>query len=324
MTPNLFIHAPSVDGDTNAVIKAQILDHLPNRVTSMAQADVVIVPIFFRPHFAFDQRLYDIPNKRVVILDFIEFGWDSGDKENRLGLGALKETTFLNTEGYAQFDQWIADRPPDLIFKRELFEKHRTEKLIPIEFLCTVPKGLTATREQFEARRFEVFYAWGLSNPMRQQLHGDIFLGAHDNGYNIVDSFDSAEHLEKRNWMSCYFPWHSRVPLAEILKWQGESKISVSLHGAGRKSFRDAESCINAVMARPADGLAFSYPWTDENSVPLEVGFVYQDGFVYEDLCEAVKFPDLYERYLAGLENCDNYRTRNYIANYIMPMLSKL
>lgn len=319
MTPRIFIKAPSADGDTNAVIRAQILDHLPNCVAGIENADVVIVPIFYRPHFAFDMALLDLPaNKKVVILDFLEHGWDAGDKENRLGHNALLQFGHLATAEYAKFDMWIVDRPPDLIFQRELFEKNRTERLIPIEFLCTVPKGLTATREQFDARRFELFYAWGLSNPMRQRLHGDIFTGAHDNGYNIVDSLDSAEHLEKRNWLTYYTPWHSRVPLAEILKWQGEAKISVSLHGAGKKSFRDAESPINSVMARPNDGLAWSYPWTVENSVPLE------RGFIYEDLCNAVNLGDLYERYLAGLENCDKYRTRNYIANYIVPNLERI
>lgn len=313
--PRIHVLSSDASGNSDAIISRQILDFLPNK-TSLAQADVVVTACVFMNDYKFNHALYDVKCP-VVVLDFLEMGWDWGDKDNLLGHGILKDCHHLNTPEYAKLDEWVKQRKPRLTLKRELFKRDVAENMKPINWLCTIPAKAQQTAEQYNARPFEIFSCWGLSHPSRQKLHGEIFLNAHRCGYNVIDSWNE-QHLEKRNWVSIHSPWYARRSLEEVVRWHRRAKISVSLFGAGCRSFRDSEAPADCIMARPVDAMAWPFDWDTSNSIQL------QSGNEFEGLLAATQRSDLHSVYTESLRTIDRYRPQRFMDEYLMPIFSAL
>lgn len=312
----LFVQTPDAGGQIDGTTIQSLLRQLPT-VDNINSADAVIIPISYFGNYKFNDALLQI-KKKIVVIDYIEHGWDFDFiKPNILGCDIHKSCGHLNNEEYAKLDQWAKANPPTLTFKRELARKDLSDHYKPIEFLCYWPSQRIVSREEFDNRPIEVFNYWGLSNPIRPRVHGEIFIHAHNNGYNFVDGWDQ-KLLDKRNWVTLHAPHYLRVKMSQIMEWVKRSKICLSMPGAGIKCFRHAE-LSSSIMALPYDELAWSHDWNHgENCVRLK------EGEEIETLLLWLKSERLYEIYLKAQETFDRYRPERYAREYIIPNIERV
>lgn len=317
-SPKCYILSPDSAGKIDGTVTTQLLDFLPNKVSTESAADVVIVVLAYMPDFHFNFQLLDI-KKPVVLFNYLEFGWSWNRADsNLLGAGNLTKCGHLNNEEWATLDNWVRYQPPRLEFQRELFQRDVTPARLPVEWLCYLPASPAQDKESFDARPFDVLNVWGLSNPVRPRLHGNIFIGSQQYGYNVIDAWGMDQSVQGRTWVTIFTPWQSRQHINELMRWQRRAKLSVSLPGCGWKCFRHSESIVDCVMALPYDpGLAWTYPFEHGvNCIRLN-----PDNML-ADLDTATKRTDLHEIYLRGLETADKYRSERYVAEYILPKIA--
>lgn len=316
MTPTFYVQSFDAQWDVNPTVGETILRNLPT-TNAMGRANAVIVVVCYKANYRFSPQLLAI-KKPILLMDFCEYGWDAGYKNNVLGTGMTRQFGHIADDEWARLDEWVHGNPPLLHFKRELFEPGKQPNLLPIEFPCVVPASPIQSREEFRARPIEVFNCWGLSHPCRQRLHGAIFANAHENGINVMDSWPSEGRYEKRNWITIHSPHYARVPLEKVMEYNRSSKISVSLPGAGMKCFRSAEAPVGSIMALVDDKLAWSFPWVHgENCIRLTSDLLFQS------LESATHRDDLYEIYLRSQETIDRYRSRRYAQEYLLPLIEQ-
>lgn len=303
-------------GAINPVVYDTLLRFLP-LVASTAEADVVVVPVSNQDGYTFNPALLKI-RKPICVMDYTEYGWDAGDKPNVLGTGAFRDFGFLNTPEWEKLDTWACVMPAALHFKRELFQRDVNPRRMPIEFPCRIPAPPIQTKVEFEARPIEVFHYWGLSNPVRQKYHGQIFQKAHEFGIHVVDMWDQDEHFERRTWATIHAPWYNRKPIEEVMRWNFRSKLSVSLPGAGNKCFRHSESPVGSIMALTENGLSWSYPW--HHLINCFRMNIKQDSLWMEFLSPSREIS--YSIYLASQDNIDRYRSERYVREYVLPAIA--
>ncbi len=272
-------------------------------------------------NFVFNDELLGLQN--YILCNAAEMGWDYdwGRKTPIFGHSHFNHYEDLfRGEGYKELNRFVADRRPMLTLQRELLKRDASEKVLPIEY-CAWYESPIQDEPAFNARPLEVFFNWGLSNPMRPNLHGDIWKRANDLGYSVCDTYYSLqkffdEENNKRKWATINTAHYVRHPMQDVLQINGMSKISVCLWGAGRRCFRHSESPINSVMFLPEDDFAWTFNWVSGiNCIKYRIG-----DNVVEVLNEATKRKDLYEIYLSGVENCKKYLLSNYtsyLANII-------
>lgn len=312
-----------------------------NIVGSYEEADVVLVPISRFHHFRINPQIGPL-DKKWVLIDFIEYGANEWDRKNTHLFGQNKLRDFdtfndsnLSIEDWEAFDKWVEENPPLLTFKRELLAKDVSDRVKPIEYACVLPPPPPERREQFNHRPVEVFSSWGFSNETRKRVHGEIFKQSSHLGYHPVSDWSHIERATQENqrvWVSICVPHYARVPIGNVLAWNGRSKLSLSLPGAGIKCFRHIESSVNSVMVLQDDPLAWTFPWvhgencirvTKNNPTDMRViqGLEGDEEVLAMD--EALKRDDLYDIYLKGLENIDRYRTKRYAQEYLVPEIQK-
>ncbi len=302
--------------------KSQLLDRLP-QCDDTRDASAVIIPISFFPDFRFNERLYQLrPSIKIVVMDWLEDGWDyfqNGLVTHIFGQTPLPPHLKQNPE-WEKLGNWLASRGGNVLyFKRELLKPQQTDKILPIEFLCMHAAKPIQSKEEFNRRPYSVFNCFGYSHPDRLKMHARIFEAMGERGITVVtafDQFDGMPNFGQPIWCSIFSPFWKRANLGQVLLYQEHSKISISLYGAGRKSFRDAEAPHQCVMARMRDEMAWSFPWDESNSVQMN------RGAELDDLQSALA-GDLYERYVSSQANLDNYRPENYISRYIMPKIQQ-
>ena len=143
--------------------------------------------------------------------------------------------------------------------------------------------------------------------------------------------FEKAIAEYKRVWATIQVPHYARIPMEEVLKVNGKSKLSVSLPGAGIKCFRSSESPINSCMVMRDDPLCWSYAWfINQNciKIPFDYDFDVIRGAKdqwrgIETIEEALQNENLYDIYVEGVRTLEKYRLPNYISNYIEPTINK-
>lgn len=314
----LIIQSADANDNIDPTIREHLLAYLPC-VGSLTDADAVIIPISYHPNFQFNESLNKL-DRKTIVFDYLEFGWDAGDKENRLGRGIDRPWfSHLESDEWTKLDKWARENPAALTFKRELFEKDRSDSMIPCEWPCRLPVPPLQSEEEFSARPFETFHCFGYSHPSRPRLHGDMFHAMADKGINVLDSFDEyrgQSFNHDRIWISVYTPYYRRKPIEEVMEWQSRAKISVSLPGAGVKCFRHSEAPVGSIMALPSDSLAWAFPWVSgENCVRLDANnlFVCLEAWT--------KYNHLYDIYVASQENIDRYRSQRYAIEYVLPAI---
>lgn len=311
----LFVMSSDAGGDRNPIVEAGVIRHLP-QVFELQDADAVVVPICYCHDYHFNTKLESI-RKPVILIDFMEYGWDAGQKENLFGGGWLNQFGHINSDEWQKLDEWVSSLGQTLRFKRELFERDRYDWRLPIEFPCLLEIPATESFEVFASRPIEVFYNWGYSHPIRQKMHGRIFSSAIHLNAHIVDGWE--QKLERNTWVTIHTPHYQRVALHEVMRWQHRSRASISLPGAGVKCFRSSEAPVGCVPVMLEDNLAWSYPWVDgENCIR-----VYKDCHIAR-LAEIVRDTHrIYDIYVKSQETIRLYEQSRYVKDYVVKSIEE-
>lgn len=277
------------------------------------QSEIPIVVVTRLDDYVFNDDLLNLD--RYIIANYCEFDWNFPWGTTPIfGKNAEQFRDKFPGEEWGKFIEFVNSRSPILTFQRELLKKDVSKRVIPIDYPATNEIPPIETREQFENRPIEVFYNWGLSNPMRPKLQGEIWLGSNKYGYSVLDNLPNINLYLKnepgRRWLSVNTQWYSRFEMKDVLAVQGLSKLSVALFGSGRKCFRMTEASVNSVMVLPEDNFAWTFEWVDGfNCIKFQT-----DDWVGE--LNTYSTSDIYDIYKRGVETCRKYHTSNY-KNYV-------
>jgi len=295
-----------------------ILRQLPqeNRCDSLERADVIMVPITYFDWFRYNEdAMNKVRGKKWVLVDYSEFGWN-WDQETSYNWGStmLNCPKFGQNEHYQKFDQFVRENPPILTFQRELLEKDRTDKLIPIEYTSHLQEFGADTKDQFLKRPLEVSYYWGRSSEDRVRVQAEIFNLAAKKGIDVITQFNFVEPAIKDNpsskkWLAVFAPHYARLDVNEVQGIVRKSKATIVMPGCGVKTFRHGESCGDSIMVQPHNNLAWSYPWTAGQNC-LEMSHLDSFNELKEDW--------LYEIYAAAMDNARNYRIDTYLRRWVV------
>lgn len=297
------------------------------------KTDVPIVPFNFFNDYQFNPNLKALD--KWILVDMGEYGANQWTQEQTHIWGKNSELfNQSNNDECKKFDEFVASNPPLVYFKRELLKKDASENILPIDFPCFHPPRPIETKEQFEARRFSVFNAWGYSHELRRMFQGYAYINAVQKDHCIIDNLEHLEHEKddhRQKWISVFTPWYRRYDMRNILDIQGKCKLSVSLPGAGIKCFRHSEASLNSTMVMREDKLAWSYEWEhNKNCIKFSVSDDMNDlrglngaQAAIDAIEEAIRNPNLYEIYCECVRNVQNYMLSNYTTNYLQPIIDK-
>lgn len=309
-------------GAIDGILMDRLLQHLPNRVSSVPDADVTLVCISFFENYKFGEHLRQLEGKRWALLDTCE--WYGGWPDNKSHLFGISETpAFSGNPEWQKFSQWVKQNPPVIQFVRELFRDDVSPQIQPLEWPCYLPAWEMEPKLNYNTRPFEVFFQYGISSCWRPMLHGDMLKNSCREGYEVINSLDHIDakiNQPGRKWCAIHQPHTHRVNINEVVRRQAQSKLTVSLCGAGWKCFRSTE-VVHSCPAIHSPGLAWSFPWIDKvNCIHLT------PGREWIDLVEALRLDQeghisLHEMYVAAQENLDRYRIPGYVNEHILPSL---
>jgi hypothetical protein len=306
-------------------------------VNSIEACDVVVLPITYLDNYVFDYELMEAvqsSGKKIVIVDFVEYGWDVLTPSHIFGLNTHEWKDKFKNEEYRKLDDFIYRNSGNILvyFKRELTHGmagyDAPFKILPAEYpgVSTIPDySPYVSYEEFNSRPIDVFMTWGLSNPSRPILHGEFVKQSALNGTHLVSHLsylpECLKRGEKRMVVMAHIPDFARISNEVILKYQAMAKISISMNGAGKKCFRHAETSYNSVMALQENNLEWSYPWGDgKNCIELPNNNVLIDEHksYYKIMSWLNKPEELFEVYMHGIANWRNYEVNSYSKNYIL------
>jgi len=306
-----------VSPDANGNMDGSVL-----RIAREISSHIPIVPITRIEGFKFNPELLELD--KYVLLDYSELWWSTDNFDTHLfGKNTDQFSEIYKGEEWAKFDDFVRNNPPKIYFKRELLKKDATDKVVVIDYPCWTEPYQIQTKEQFDARPVNVFFYWGRSSEYRVKLHADFWLNSTKNGTAVCDNlFYLTQFLQEEScpnkWVTVNIAHYSRQPIETILSVNGISKLSVSVKGSGRKCFRHAESPTNSVMVMDRDDLAWAYDWVDG------VNCLKINNTSIDELNDLTNRDNLYEIYLNGMANIDNYRINNYVTKYINPLIANL
>lgn len=312
------IQSPDAQDQIDGTVNNNLLSHFRERAP-LESADVVIIPISMYRNYEFNPILQRI-SKPIVIVDFMEYEWQWDAPDTHLFGKNTRECRWLG-ENWYPFDDWVRERNPVMYFKRELLKKDVSDRVKPIEWGCYLSSMPVQPKEEFDTRRLEVFFTWGYSHPCRATLHGRIFEGINTHGLGVISNYDQFyPHFQHekttRNWMSVHTPHFARRSIYELMNFQQQAKITVSLPGCGRKCFRSTEAPVASIMALHEDDMAWSHDWIDgENCIRL------RKGHEFDDLDGATRLNDLYSIYVRSQETIDKYRGGAMVHQYMNPLI---
>lgn len=290
---------------------------------SRVESKIPIVLVSRVQDYVFNDRLLSLD--KYILVCFTEYGWDWD-----MQIGHIWGK---NTEGFAwvfkgdewkRLDDFIAEHPPVLTFKRELLARHESETVLPIEYPNWQPEHPMQTRDQFNSRRLDLFHYWGFSHPCRKRFQGDAYLHSIRGDITIIDNIfyyqNFLQENHRRYWGCMHIPHFARLPINQILDINGNSKLSLSLPGAGIKCFRSTgESPVNSVMVMHWDDLSWSYEWAHGIDCIKAV-----PGKEIEAVEDALQNDRLYDVYLNGVQMAKRYQIENYINEYISPNIKRV
>jgi hypothetical protein len=308
--------------------QGQGLDGTVYRICEQIKSPIPIVPITRINDFKFNTDLFRLAD--YVLLDFIEYDWNWNFEKSGTHLFGHNSSEFhhFNTDEWKKFDTWVNENPPKVYFKRELLNVDNSPSflnVVPIDYPCWLQQlPPIVSKEEFNKRPLDLFWFWGRSHEERLKLHGEIWMYASEKGYSVCDNLTYLPHFLQhesgKKMVTVNIPHYCRIPIEAILGVNGLSKISVALPGAGRKTFRGTgESPVNSVVLMMEDNLAYSYPFEHKKNC-LKFEEFGQELDVMED---ALNNPNLYDIYVNGVKNCENYLIENYTKNYIERIINE-
>src|SRR5688572_11510908 len=98
---------------------------------------IPIVLVAWTEDFVFNDALLNV--KDFILCCFAEYGWNFPIVDSHIWGENKIEHRYIGAE-WEKFDNWIKSNPPRLIFKRELLKKDVTDKILPIEYPCLIPR----------------------------------------------------------------------------------------------------------------------------------------------------------------------------------------
>lgn len=307
-----------VSPDINGNMDGSVL-----RIAQHINSPIPIVPITRIEGFRFNPELLKLD--KYVLLDYSELYWNSENTDTHLfGKNTNDYPQQFPGEDWKQFDDFIRGNPPVVYFKRELLNKDRSELVHTIDYPCWAEIPPIQSRNEFNKRVVEVFFFWGRSHEERVKLHSSFWSNSSRNGASICDNIYQyqkfiQEESNPKKWVTLYMPHYSRIDISHLLNINGQSKLSVSLFGAGRKCFRTTgESSVNSVMVMQNSEANYTYPWVHGANC-----LMFPDTKADVTLLdEFLQRPELYEIYCNGVENTRKYQIDNYVNNYILPIIN--
>lgn len=292
--------------------KNQITDGSAHEMLSRLNIEVPIVLISWAENFVFNDELLKLD--KYIVADFMEHNWGA-QLEDMCLFGAGELTNKFNRDEWRKLDDFVAKKRPLIYFKRELPFAKATNDTLPIEYCFSHEVQPVQTEDQFNSRPLDVFFNWGLSNPIRPRLHGEIWSRMNEFGYIVCDNFQTVNGFiqnesNPRKWLTVNTPHYARFPIENILEVNRHAKISVSLFGAGRKCFRSVEAPSNSVMFCQEDALAWTHSWVSG----INCLSFYSPNSMIEKLNKASQRKDLYEIYVRGVETVKKYQINEYVS----------
>lgn len=315
------VHILSADakGRIEGVLHRDILMRIANRMGSPGESDVVIVPVSYFHDFSFNRHLDAIGRKPVVVMDFMEhYALPDLSETPIFGAGTKHAPELSQNPQWHSFDRWASSANVVLYFKRELFSGDESNRVLPIEWPCYLPAWPEEPKANFDARPFELFFNWGMSNCLRPLFHGQAFTESCKLGYEVISSFDHIDakiNQPGRKWISIHSPHTHRMHIDRIAVRQAQSKMSVSMPGAGVKCFRSTEHLVHTVPVKCRDRMKWSMPWSHGVNCleidPSENMAAQVNHFAQRE--------DLHDLYRAAQELSDRYRVHRYTSEYVVP-----
>lgn len=313
------IQSPDAQGRIDPPV-ARILRDLPQG------NDVTIIPVTRLEDFRFAGG---IPSP-WVLWDHSEFGWDWDQSRGYLWGENRLEHPWFQSDEWKRFDDFVRERPPVLIFQRELRQCEVTERRLPCDYLNFMPNVAPESRDQFNARPIDVCFQWGLSSESRVRLHANIFRQSSYRGYHVVSELshiDREARERKGLWCAIHTPHFARHSQPDVQQMFARSKIVVAMAGCGQKTFRHGE-IPNSIMAFPNDELARGVSYQDgSNCLRLSTGLgresIAKDNVEIEEFSKALERTDLYDIYLRAVEVANQLRPENYLAKHVIPAVER-
>jgi hypothetical protein len=303
------------------------------RVGIHDRPDVIFLSFIAAPQdFQFDVETFRaVLNSRLPVIVF-----DHSETFSRNYMLGVSELKLPNP--YLDLHRELVPSKVKAYFKRELcsspFNLTASAFFIvhPLDWvLATSSTPPAETREQYEARPIDIFMSWGYSSESRPRMMGELLKQAGRFGAHFCFTEDDLDRAllegRQRIFALLHTPHYRRIHISKLMEWQGKSKVSISLKGAGFKCFRHAEAPHNSVMACQDPNLVvWSYPWVrDENCIPLSTSGDYEviPEAAVQQLYEYLRIHqgDLYPIYLKGIANNVNYHVENYSRNYLLPRI---
>lgn len=293
------------------------------KIAELINSPYPVVPVTRVEDFVFNEDL--LAHKKIVLLDMVEYNWnwDGSLGTHLFGVNTYKYIDLFPGEEWDKFDTWVKGLDKCIYFKRELLQSDAPENIHPINYPCWHEVPEPDSREVFDSRPLQVHFSWGLSHEDRKRVHAEVWLNAGKYGYYVCDNpyylQDFTKHeRDSKKWFAANIPHYRRLEMSQILCINGQSKISISLGGAGRCCFRHSESPVNSVMFMWEDGLKWSIPWiSGYNCIKSE------PGEEIETIVRWLNNPNLYDVYLRGISNCKKYESEKYIRDYIELIINK-
>jgi len=318
MTPKSYtLSADGLAGRIEAVMHRDVLAQIPNRVGSMAEADVVLVPISYYGDYKFHDALLSI-NKPVVVFDYLE--WFGFATSHLLGKEELPRNVAEDPE-WQKLNRWAAEANIVLTFQRELLKKDVGERRIPIEWPNYLDLWQRESKAAFDKRPFLWLFNWGMSHYLRPKLHSQTFKMMADGRLDVIshwDHIDAKINEPQAKALSIHTPHTHRIPTTQIAVRQAQSRMCVSMPGSGITCFRSTEALVHTVPVKFKDDKAWSYDWNHgENCLILE-----NESMMAHDLMSFAEW-DLHPIYMAAQELAERYHVSNYTRNYVMPAIER-
>ena len=295
----------NVDSSYHTLVK-----HIPT--------DIPIVMVSYLDNFVFNDELLSLKPKEFIVVDFIEMGWDY-DYSNHTLENYYKR---FKGEEWKKYHDWAYNSEPLMCFKRELDKVTAKEQgYCPIDYPATVEPIPIQSKEEFNNRPITAAYYFGRSHEGRLRLHGNIWEGATKYGYSVCDNIyqfnDFMHHERGEKYISLHLPHYSRIDISHLMSINGMAKIGIVPHGAGIKTFRASEVSCNSVMLMWEDNLSWSYEWVHGVNC-----LKCKQGEELETIRQWQNSDKLYNIYLEGVKTWEKYQTKNYIDNYLMPIIN--
>ncbi len=302
-------------------------------VTDIKDADVILVGYTHQTDFIFQS--YDIGNRPIVIFDYKEFACATYIP---FFLCFYPDNDITCNPEYYKLQKFLESKQSQIkiYFKREFYinSPEIPVTIYPIDFIAREPyfwKENVSNIEEFNNRICWISMIWGLSNPTRAILHGEI-IKSYNTEMLCTDEimFEKNSHFGKIAMF--YKPCYVRMPFNDMMEIYKQSKIGISLWGSGRKCFRDTEIPFNCVLAIQESNYHYSYPWIHDINCIMLPNKILENGYLQIDEKKSIETINnylgcsdkLYEIYIAGRNNCMNYRMDTYLANYLIPKLETI